>query len=84
MKIAHRKTLWVHTTYAVIVSAVLASVIVLKRDVPNIVIVLLIGSYIIGHVIIHLKRDDLRRDTVLEYILGGVAVGVVLIGVLHR
>lgn len=84
MKVAHRKTLWVHTSYALAVSTILTFVIVLKRDLPNIAIILLIGAYIIGHVIIHLRRDDLRQDTILEYILGGIAVGVVLIGVMNR
>lgn len=84
MRIVHKKTLWVHSAYALIVCGVLGLIIWSQPNIPNIVVVALIAAYIIGHIYIHFKRDDLRQDTVAEYVLIGIAVTVVLAGALNN
>lgn len=42
-----------------------------------------ITLYIVGNTVIHIKRDDYRQDTLIEYILIGAAVFVVLVSALR-
>lgn len=84
MKVAHQKTLWFHSIYAVFMVLLIVALILLLHNVSALLIGLLITAYVIGHVIIHLKRDDLKTDTVIEYVLLAVAVFVVLAGVLAK
>ena len=79
MKAAHRKTIWVHTVFAVLMAGILAILLAVTRNVAAAVIAVFIALYIGGHVIIHLRRDDLKAETVVEYTLLGAAVFIVLI-----
>lgn len=82
MKVAHRRTLWVHTVFSLIVCGVLGFVLWRKPTVPAIVVLGAIAFYVLGNVFIHARRDDLRQDTVIEYAVFGIAIGVVLVSAL--
>jgi hypothetical protein len=83
MKTFHRKTLWVHTLFSFSVCALLGLLIWLKGDVPTIVIGAAIALYVIGNTVIHIKRDDYKQETLVEYILIGGAVFIVLVSALR-
>lgn len=78
MKIKHHKTLWVHTLYSIVLTVGLALLVLIRRDVPTAVLAVLLVVYIIGNSYIHIKRDDLKRETIYEYILLGFAVFIVV------
>lgn len=83
MKALHRKTLWIHTLFSFSICALLGIVIWLKGDIPTMIIGAVITLYIVGNTVIHIKRDDYRQDTLIEYILIGAAVFVVLVSALR-
>jgi hypothetical protein len=43
-----------------------------------------LAAYVIGNGIIHIRHNELKRDTVLEYSIVAVIALVLLIGVLYR
>lgn len=79
MKIIHRKTLWIHSVFSLFVIGLLAALIVFNRNVPIVLLAIAVGVYVIGNAAIHIKRDDFREDTMLEYFLLGAAVLIVLV-----
>jgi hypothetical protein len=83
MKAFHRKTLWVHTLFSFSVCALLGLLIWLKGDVPTGIIGAAIALYVIGNTVIHIKRDDYKQETLVEYILIGGAVFIVLASALR-
>ena len=82
MKAHHRKTLWVHTIFAIIMVSLLAALLVFNFHLTTLLIALFVAVYIGGHVFIHMKRDDLKPETIVEYALLGAAVFVVLVSAL--
>jgi hypothetical protein len=83
VKAIHRKTLWIHTLFSFSVCALLGLIIWLKGDLPTIIIGAAIALYIFGNTVIHIKRDDYKQDTLIEYILIGSAVFIVLVSALR-
>lgn len=82
MKIAHRKTLWIHTLFSVVACVLLGIILLTRRDISTIALVTVIAVYVLANALIHLMRDDFRQDTLVEYVLVGVAIVVVLAGAL--
>ncbi len=78
MKAVQRKSLWINTVFSIIMSALIVGIIVVRRDLPALIVALLIASYVLGNVYIHFRRNDLNKETVLEYVLVAVAVFIVL------
>lgn len=78
MKIAHRKTMWLHTAFSGVLCAFLIVLILMKRNVPTMVVAGALILYLVGNAYLHIKRGDFRRDTLYEYILLTLAVFVVL------
>ena len=83
MKTMHRKTLWIHTLFSFSLCALLGVLVWLKGDLPTIIIGAVIALYVIGNTIIHIKRDDYKQETLIEYILIGSAVFIVLASALR-
>ena len=83
MKIAHRRTLWIHTTFSLGVCALIGLIIWLRRDIPTIGVAVAIALYIIGNTVIHIKRDDFKQETLVEYILIGAATFIILASALR-
>jgi len=80
MKIAHRKTLWIHTLFSFSVCALLGILIWLNDNLPTTLVAGMIILYVVGNAIIHIKRDDYKQDTLIEYVLLGTAIFIVLAG----
>jgi hypothetical protein len=78
MKITHRKTLWIHSAYSVIMTTALVVLVLVRGDMPTIALAFLLFLYIGGNVYIHIKRNDFKKETLIEYLLLGFAVFVVL------
>lgn len=83
MKAIHRKTLWVHTLFSFSLCALIGVIIWLKGDLPTIILGAVIALYVIGNTVIHIKRDDFKQDTIVEYVLLAIAVFIVLASALR-
>lgn len=83
MKIHHRRTLWVHTLFSFSLCALIGLITWLKGDLPTIIIGAVIALYIVGNAVIHIKRDDYKQETLVEYILLAGAVFIVLTSALR-
>lgn len=78
MKAIERKSLWHHTLFSILVCAMLAAVVFMRRDVPTLIFVGVITVYILGNTLLHYHRKDFRTETLYEYILVAAAVLIVL------
>lgn len=83
MKKIHHKSLKFHTLYSIALSIILLAVIVMVRDITLGITMFLLLAYIVGNGIIHSKKNELQRDTILEYIIVSVIVLIVIIGALR-
>ena len=75
----HRKTLWIHTTFSLLILVLLGLLIAFNQNIPVGLLALAIGVYVVGNAVIHIKRDAFREDTVLEYFFMRAVVLIVLI-----
>jgi hypothetical protein len=78
MKIAHRKTLWLHTAFSFTLCALIATLILAGQQIPLFILLIFIAVYIGGNVFIHVKRGDLKKETIYEYTLTGLVLLIVL------
>lgn len=80
MKKQHFRKLKFHTIFSVILSVAFLVVLLIVPDLSLGIAAVFLCAYIIGNGIIHVKNNELSRDTVLEYILVSAIVIVVIIG----
>lgn len=83
MKVAHRNTAWQHVAYSLIVVALLTVLIVVRRQLPTLLLGLVITLYVAGNTYLHYRRGDLERETVYEYLLTAAIAFVVLAGAMQ-
>lgn len=79
MKVVERKSLWHHTLFSLCVAGLLLVLIIIKHDVPTLLLVALLVVYIAGNTALHMIRHDFRTETLYEYLLVGAAVFIVMI-----
>ena len=79
MKKVHHETLKYHTIYSFILSAIFISIVLLNRDSALVVAIVFLIFYITGNGIIHTKHNELKRDTLIEYIIISVIALIILI-----
>lgn len=82
MRVAHRKTWWMHSALTVVLCTVLLVLLLVNPTPSMLLIVSFLVVYLLGHTILHAKRSDLNKETVLEYGLIAAAVFIVLSGAL--
>lgn len=70
--------MWLHTAFSGVLCGFLIILILLKRNVPTMVVAGALIIYLLGNAYLHVRRGDFRRDTLYEYILLTLAVFVVL------
>lgn len=78
MKVVHQKTLWMHTVFSTIMCAALLGMVLIRRDTPTMLLAGTLFLYVLGNTLLHIRRDDFKKDTLYEYLLLGFAVFVVL------
>lgn len=82
MKKHHAKKLKFHTLFSVLLVIIFLTVLFFVRDVSLAIIMLFLAIYIAGNGIIHSKYNELKRDTVVEYLIVSGIVIIVVIGAL--
>ncbi|TAL14137.1 hypothetical protein EPN95_03985 [Patescibacteria group bacterium] len=82
MKKKHIASLKFHTLYSIILAAIFVLVVIFVRNIVFAAAAGFLLLYIIGNGIIHTKKNELTRDTLLEYILISAIVLVVIVGLI--
>lgn len=83
MKKIHRSSLKFHTIYSIALSVIFLVIILSVRDITLGATMVFLLLYIIGNGIIHTRKNELKRDTLLEYILVSIIVLVIIMGALR-
>jgi len=82
MKKKHIPSLKFHTLYSIILAAIFVLVVIFVRNIIFAAAAGFLLLYVIGNGIIHTKKNELTRDTLLEYILISAIVLVVIVGLI--
>lgn len=83
MKKIHHPSLRLHAIYSIVLSVVFLAILIFVRDIALGVSMLFLVLYVVGNGIIHTRKNELKRDTLLEYVLVSAIVLVVLLGLLR-
>lgn len=84
MKKTHIKKLKFHTLFSIFVAIAFICVLLISRDLILGLIMLLLFLYIAGNGIIHTKSNELKKDSLLEYILVSLIVLVIIYSALRN
>lgn len=82
MKKVHVRTLKFHTIYSFILAIVFLIVALFVRDAMLMATMFLVLLYIAGNGIMHRRKNQLSRDSVVEYAMVSTIVIVMIIGVI--
>lgn len=82
MKKKHHSSLKFHSVYSIILSIIFLIIIFLERDLTLGLTMVFVTLYVVGNGIIHTTKNELQRDTLIEYILVSIIILVMMIGVL--
>jgi hypothetical protein len=84
MRTSERKSLWYHSAFSAVLCALMIGLVVIKHDVPSLIVALLVAIYVAGNTWLHLRRHDFRTETLYEYLLLATAVLIVLWGAVRH
>lgn len=79
MRRHHHKTLKFHLIYTIVISLICVVIVALKPDIYLAVSAGLLILYVGGNGIIHTRKNELSRDSLLEYVFVAV-IALVLLG----
>lgn len=80
MKKIHAPSLKFHTVYSIVLTLIFLVIIIFIRDIALGAAMFFLLLYVGGNGIIHSKKNELKRDTLLEYIILSIIALVVLVG----
>jgi uncharacterized membrane protein len=80
VKISERQSLWYHSAFSLLLCTAMVGLIVVRRDIPTLLIVATVLVYVAGNTLLHMRRHDFRKETFYEYVIVATAVLVVLLG----
>ncbi len=78
MKKIHVPTLKIHTIFNVIVWALYLTIILIYTDATLIISTVFLLVYITGNGLIHSRKNQLSRDTLIEYIILSLIALIIL------
>lgn len=81
MKKRHIPSLKFHTLYTIGLSVIFLGIILLAPEITLFAAVVFLLLYVGGNGIIHSKKNELSRDSLVEYIIVSLVALVVLLGV---
>ena len=84
MKKQHHKSLKFHTIFTIVLVLVCLATILLKPDWILAVSCALLIAYVAGNGIIHSRKNELTRDSIFEYGIVAVIVGLIIVGAVVR
>jgi hypothetical protein len=80
MRTRHHPTLKFHTFYTLALVAVFIAVLIFIPDIILAASIVLFVLYVGGNGIIHARKNQLTRDSIIEYILVSVMVAMLVAG----
>lgn len=80
MKKKHHSSLKFHTIYSIILSVVFLAIILVRHDLTLGLTMVFLTLYIVGNGIIHTTKNELKRDTLVEYVLVSIIIMIMTIG----
>lgn len=80
MKKKHHSSLKFHTIYSIILSVVFLAIILVRHDLTLGLTMVFLTLYIVGNGIIHTTKSELKRDTLVEYVLVSIIIMIMTIG----
>jgi hypothetical protein len=83
MKKLHYKSLKFHTVYSFVLAVVFLIMIIVVPDISLGLAMAFLILYVAGNGLIHTRNNELKRDTLMEYIILSIIVFVVIIGALN-
>lgn len=82
MKKVHSASFKFHLIYSTILAIIFLIMILLVRDIALGIVMLVLLAYVAGNGIIHGRKNELTRDTIIEYVIVSAIVAVIFLGVL--
>lgn len=80
MKKRHVPTLKFHTVYTIILATALLATLIFFPDVSLFATILFLVAYVAGNGIIHSRKNELSRDSIIEYLVVALVGVVVVLG----
>lgn len=80
MKKKHHSSLKFHTIYSVVLSIIFLAIILLVHDITLGATMAFMLLYVVGNGIIHTRKNELKHDTLIEYILVSIIIFVIILG----
>jgi hypothetical protein len=84
VKISERQSLWYHSAFSLLLCAAMIGLIIIRHDIPTLLIVATVLAYVAGNTVLHLRRHDFRKETFYEYVIVAAAVLIVLLGAIRQ
>lgn len=84
MRKQHHKTLKFHTIFSIVLVLAGVTVLILKPSWLLAVSWILLLAYVAGNGIIHSRKNQLTRDSLLEYIIVAAIAVLILVGAAIR
>lgn len=82
MRQEHHLTLKFHTIYSLGLALIFVVMMLIMKSLAFGLAVIFLMMYIAGNGIIHIKKNKLTRDTIIEYVLVSLVVLVIFIDLL--
>lgn len=80
MKKIHFPSMKFHTIYSVVLSVLFLAIVLVVPDITLAATSIFVILYVVGNGIIHSRKNELNRDTLIEYMLVSAVALVILIG----
>ena len=80
MRKHHQKTLKFHTVFTLILALICLGIILIAPDLTLVASITVLVVYVAGNGIIHLRNNQLSRDSLIEYIIVGLIVALIVLG----
>lgn len=84
MKLIERRAMWHHAAFSGALCGALLAIIIIRRDMPGLLLGIFIASYVVGNTALHYIHKDFRKEMLYEYVLIAAAVSIVLISAVRH
>lgn len=84
MRKVHHNSLKIHTVFNIIIWTLYSLILVFNSNATLIISVIFLLIYITGNGLIHSKKNQLSRDTLVEYIILSAIALVILVNALIK
>jgi len=84
MKKIHHKSQKFHTIYNIIICSIFVIIIIFFHDISLIASTIFLLFYVTGNGLIHATKNELNRDTILEYMILSIIALIILVNTFSK